>query len=188
MADSCTWVRQLQEVTHRHSSLRLCEPDSGVVLDLLSAAECAENEGAVAVAGLEVPVRVLRAANEFSFVDFDSVWARGSWLSMGLRLPSVLDLLVTKINTGRHADYEDLLFLEDRVKAMLEQRLPICDAAEAAVLLERYIDPESLRHALVNPWPEVRTLARGHLKRFASKGDPYSAEILQSGWEMELAA
>ena len=106
---------------------------------------------------------------------------------MCIRLPMVMDLFLNKINTGRHADYEDMLYLETRVKDVFAQRLPVCDETEAAALLERYIDPDSLRHALVNPDPRVRDMACAHLQKFADAGDPYSAEILES-WQTSFIA
>ena len=65
-----------------------------------------------------------------------------------------------------------------RMKVRRRERLPVCDAAEAGALLERFLDPEVLGCALDNPDAEVRAMALTHLHEFEAGGDPYSRDIL----------
>lgn len=54
-------------------------------------------------------------ADEFETDDFEAVWQRTSRNSDGTYLPDPLDLVVTKLNTGRQQDIEDSRFLESLV-------------------------------------------------------------------------
>lgn len=174
------WLRSLQSVVNSFLHTALSAPRSLTPLAPHLAEAALREHGALCVSGFAIPVVIHRRANEFDLGEFDRVWEDASPLLPGIRLPSLIDLFLNKINTGRHSDYEDMIWLEERVRSLFFTRLPCCDAAEAGKLLSRYIDPESLRHALINPHPEVRDMARGHLESFASAGDPYSAEILES--------
>lgn len=182
------WIKALHGVVNSFLHIHLSAPRSRVPTALHMAESTLRERGALGVMGLDVPVVVHRRANEFNLEEFDRVWKDARPLLPGLRLPSITDLFLNKINTGRHADYEDMIWLEEQVRIQFADRLPVCDEAEAERLLARYIDPESLRHALINPHFAVRDLARRHLERFAAAGDPYSAEILESWFDASTAA
>jgi hypothetical protein len=110
---------------------------------------------------------------------FNRVWGHSSRvLEGGVRLPNEFDLYQTKANTGRAHDWSDQLFLESKIKAHFQNRLPVCDLAEAEVLLDRFLDPEILQYARTNPSAEVRALCLKYLREFAAEGDPYSRDIL----------
>jgi hypothetical protein len=105
-------------------------------------------------------------------------------LEDGVALPSPVHLYVTKINTGRQHDLDDIAFLESLIKARFKERLPVCDLAEATSMLDRFLDPEALQYARENPHPDVRALVLGYLREFEAEGDPYSRDILAAGgWE-----
>ena len=185
LGNSLEWTREVLGKAHNYLRTQLCHPSNAGSLDLHSALACVDQLGCVDISGFEVALRVYRVANEFNAEEFDAVWERATPLSEGLRVPCLLDLFLNKINSGNTADYDDLLYLEQQVKAHLAERLPVCNEAEATRLLERYIDPDSLRHARRNPYSAVRRLAQEHLKKFADKGDPYSTEILEA-WDSPL--
>jgi hypothetical protein len=153
-------------------------------LEDLEIAEEAETYGVLRIGGFDLPVDVFRRPNEFSEEDFDSVWKSASMLEDGVALPSPVHLYVTKINTGRQHDLDDIAFLESLIKARFKERLPVCDLAEATSMLDRFLDPEALQYARENPHPEVRALVLGYLREFEAEGDPYSRDILAAdGWE-----
>jgi hypothetical protein len=140
--------------------------------------------GVLRIGGFPLPVDVFRKPNEFSPEDFDMVWKAARTVEHNVALPDELHLYVTKINTGRQHDLDDIAFLESLVKARFKERLPICDLAEATTMLDRFLDPEALQHARTNPHPEVRALALKYLREFEAEGDPYSRDILAAGgWE-----
>ena len=137
--------------------------------------------------GLTLPLDVFRRPNELEIENFEDIWPRARALKEGTRLPDEIDLYRTKINTGREQDWHDRIFLEGRVKARFRERLPVCDAAEARGLMERFLDPEVLAFALENPDAEVRAMALTHLREFEAEGDPYSRDIL-AAWRTKNPA
>ena len=138
----------------------------------------AEDSGVVRINGFALPVDVFRKPNEMEPEDFERVWAATRRMDDKVALPDEIDLYLTKANTGRENDWHDRVFLEGRVKQRYRERLPVCDAAEARGLMERFLDPEVLAFALENPDAEVRAMALAHLREFEAEGDPYSRDIL----------
>ena len=148
----------------------------------------AADAGVVRIRGFALPVDVFRRPNEMEEPeDFERVWAGTQRMDDKVALPNEIDLYATKANTGREHDWQDQLFLEGRVKKRYRERLPVCDAAEARALLERFLDPEVLGSALDNPDAEVRAMALTHLREFEAEGDPYSRDIL-AAWQSKNPA
>lgn len=132
----------------------------------------------VRVSGLSRPLDIFRRPNEFSEDDFERVVARAIRNSDGTLLPHPVDLIQTKIDTGRDKDRMDIFHLESLIRAEYRERLPVVDASEAREMLERYSDWEVLSVAMNHPAPEIRELAMEHLREFAAEGDPFSQAIL----------
>ena len=141
-------------------------------------AEVAEDVGMVRVSGLSRPLDIFRRPNELSEDDFERVAARAIRNSDGTLLPHPVDLIQTKIDTGRDKDRMDIFHLESLIRAEYRERLPGATAVEAREMLERYSDWEVLSVAMSHPAPEVRELALEHLREFAAEGDPFSQAIL----------
>lgn len=99
--------------------------------------------------------------------------------SDGTLLPHPLDLIQSKLETGRDKDLYDIQHLESLVRADYKQRLPTATLAEATELLGRYSEWQVLVAALENPLADVRELAMTHLREFAAAGDPFSLAILE---------
>lgn len=153
-------------------------------LEAFEISEEIETYGVLRINGFDLPVDVFRKPNEFTEEDFEAVWMSSVLMEDGVALPSEVHLYVTKINTGRQHDLDDIAFLESLIKARFKERLPVCDLAEATSMLDRFLDPEALQHAKTNPHPEVRALVLGYLRDFEAEGDPYSRDILAAGgWE-----
>jgi hypothetical protein len=138
--------------------------------------------GVLRIGGFSLPVDVFRKPNEFTTEEFEIVWRDSKLMEDKVGLPNELHLYVTKINTGRQHDLDDIAFLESLVKTRFRERLPVCDFAEATGMLDRFLDPEVLQYARTNPHPEVRALARKYLHEFEAEGDPYSRDIL-AAWK-----
>jgi len=134
--------------------------------------------GVLRIGGLNLPVDVFRKPNEFEPEDFERVWSQSTVMQDGVRLPNAIHLYVTKLNTGREHDLDDIAFLEGRVKAKFRQRLPVCDFAEAKDMLDRFVDPEVLQYGLDNSNADVREHVLALLHEFEAEGDPYSRDIL----------
>ncbi len=89
-----------------------------------------------------------------------------------------IDLIETKLGTGRGHGNEDMLHLEGRVQREFSPRLALCAPAEAAALFARYADHITCAAALTNSHAEVRALALETLREFAAEGNPFAREIL----------
>jgi hypothetical protein len=132
----------------------------------------------VRILGLDCPLDIFRKPNEFELTDFDAVIARSSLNGDGTYLPDPLDLIQSKLDTGRDKDFYDIQYLESVVRSDYTRRLATATLEEAQRMLERFSEWQVLLVALENPCDQVQALARSHLEEFAAAGDPFSAAIL----------
>ena len=135
--------------------------------------------GMVRIHGLTCPLDIFRRPNEFKELAFEEVVLRASRSADGTLLPDPLDLIQSKLDTGRDKDLHDIQHLESIVRADYKQRLPLATPEEATVMLGRYTEWQVLLSALENPSPEVQELAMSQLREFAAAGDPFSLAILE---------
>ncbi len=142
-------------------------------------ASAVEETGMLRILGLDCPLDVFRRPNEFKEMEFDEVASRTSRSGDGTLLPDPLDLIQSKLDTGRDKDFRDIQHLESVVRADYKKRLPTATLAEAQAMLERYSEWQVLVAAMENPLAEVRELAMTHLREFAAAGDPFSLAILE---------
>ena len=142
-------------------------------------ASAVEETGMLRILGLDCPLDIFRRPNEFKEVEFNEVALRTSRSGDGTLLPDPLDLIQSKMDTGRDKDFRDIQHLESVVRADYKKRLPAASLAEAQAMLERYSEWQVLTAALENPLAEVRELAMTHLREFAAAGDPFSHAILE---------
>ena len=142
-------------------------------------ASAVEETGMLRILGLDCPLDIFRRPNEFKEVEFNEVALRTSRSGDGTLLPDPLDLIQSKMDTGRDKDFRDIQHLESVVRADYKKRLPSASLAEAQAMLERYSEWQVLTAALENPLAEVRELAMTHLREFAAAGDPFSQAILE---------
>ena len=183
MGSSEEWAAFLAGVISEFDEARFWSLARRGFLESSEVADEIRDHGVLRVSGLDRDVDVFRDPNELSIDDFDQVWSDyDRELEGGVRLPSEVDLYLTKANTGREQDVNDLAFLESKIKNRYRKRLPVCDLAEAESLLNRFLDPEILQSALQNPNHDVCDLALKHLREFESEGDPYSRDIL-AAWK-----
>lgn len=138
-----------------------------------------EETGMVRIMGLDCPLDVFRKPNEIEIEEFEGIVARGRLRADGTILPDPLDLIQSKLDTGRDKDLNDIQHLESVVRADYKRRLPTATFEEAAQLLESFSEWQVLEFALKNPSPEVHELAMAHLREFAEAGDPFSKAILE---------
>lgn len=141
--------------------------------------EAVEETNMVRILGLNFPLDVFRKPNELEIGNFEGVCMRATPKGDGTLLPHPLDLIQSKMETGRDKDLHDILFLESVIREDYRKRLPSVPYEEAREMLERYSEWQVLVPALENPSPEVRVLAMEHLREFAAAGDPFSLAILE---------
>jgi hypothetical protein len=134
----------------------------------------------IRVLGLDRPVDVFRTPNNFETEDFDAVWKHSSELSGGLRLMDEVDLIVTKMNTGRAHDEADMRFLQNKTEQAYRQRLQSCSAEEGAEMLERLPLATLAAFATREAQDEtVRLMGRNLLNELCRDGDAYAKELLE---------
>lgn len=148
-------------------------------VDLSRLGEAVAESRMVRILGLEKPLDIFREANGLDIADFNPVVARSVHNRDGTYLPDPLDLFLSKTDTDREKDLQDMWHLEALVRRSYQQRLPTATLAEATELLSRYSSWQVLRFALANPDPAVQALAHQQLQEFADDGDPFSLAILE---------
>lgn len=142
--------------------------------------EVIERDGVFRLMGASQPLDIFRVPNELRIEDFDEVWNRAIPLDDGTRLPDVIDLLVTKQDTGRDKDTQDIAFLEAKAEREYLEKMPRASADEAVKMLERFLTPRVAELALQHPTEKVRSLAGQFLQELAEGGNPYARDILLS--------
>ena len=124
------------------------------------------------------PVDAFRIPNHLDTTEFDDVWGRSEPLIDGTRLMSEIDLLVTKMETGRPHDEADMRFLQAKVEGAYRRSLSTCSLAEATKLFEQFSTPELAAFAALNAQDiSVRSLGLKALDEMSNQGDPYAAEL-----------
>lgn len=138
MASSHEWASSLEKVCADFVGLSIhrlpgWSPVSG--LDLIDAVE---ETSMVRVLGLDCPLDIFRKPNVIEISDFDVICRRAALCNDGTLLPHPLDLIQSKLDTGRDKDLQDIQHLESVVRADYKIRLPVATLEEATHLLERY--------------------------------------------------
>lgn len=142
-------------------------------------AEVIGRDGVVRVMGMERPLDIFRDPNELGTSDFPAIWGRGIPLDDGTRLPDAVDLLVSKQDTGRDKDIQDIVFLEAKAEREYLEKLPGAGEGEAIAMLARFLTPRVAEAGLTHPAAAVRELAGQFLRELAEEGNPFAADILK---------
>ena len=141
----------------------------------------ADEIGMVRLLGLECPLDVFRRPNEIEESAFDEVWKRATPKEDGVFLPDIVDLLLSKQDTARDRDQEDVHFLESKIRTEFGARLAVATPEEAAAIFARYVDHVVCERALANPHPEVQAQARALLTELSESGDWFARDVLAKG-------
>jgi hypothetical protein len=142
-------------------------------------AVAADQVGMIRVLGMDCPVDIFRKPNEFPTDSFDEVFTRATCIADGTKLPDPLDLIITKLNTGRDKDLHDSQHLESVIRERYRKILPTASLDEVKHLLERFVDWEVCKIALDNPNQNVRHYVIDCLREMAAEGDPFSQALLE---------
>ena len=144
--------------------------------------EIIAHDGVVRISGLDRPLDIFRRPNEMEVSGFEEVWNRATPQNDGTRLPDVVDLLVTKQDTGRAKDTYDIQFLEGKAEEMYLARLPQARPDEALEMLARFLNPKVAATAARHADPRVREAGMKFLRELAAEGDPFARDLL-AGFE-----
>ena len=179
MKDSSEWSEVLEHACLEFGGLSLRRLPGWTPVAGAQLIDAIQETGMVRIEGLDCPLDVFRKPNEFELHEFDAVCRRGVLRADGTLLPDPLDLIQSKLDTGRDKDLHDIQHLESIVRADYKKRLPLATPEEATVMLGRYSEWQVLLSALENPSPVVHELAMSQLREFAAAGDPFSLAILE---------
>lgn len=173
------WATALSRACEGFPGLTFHAPPDWRPIRASEIARVADEIGMIRVQGLDCPVDVFRRPNEFAEAGFDEVYERGMAHADGTRLPDPLDLIITKLDTGRAKDLDDSRHLEHVIRSRYGKLLPTASLDEVKALFERFLDWEVCRMALENPAPAVRDHALACLRELAAEGDPFSQALLE---------
>ncbi len=176
--ESVAWAQALLEVTDRVPSLRIVSIGDWKIVPPDRLAEIIERDGVVRILGANQPLDLFRNPNELEMAEFDAVWERGEPLDDGTRVPDVIDLLVTKQETGRDKDIQDIAFLEAKAERLYLEQLPTASRDRAREMLDRFLTPKVAEAAVAHPDPEIRALGLGFVRELAEDGDPFAGDLL----------
>ena len=179
LATSREWASFLEKACADFGGLTIHRLPGWIQVSGDDVIDAVDETNMVRVQGLDCPLDIFRKPNEIEVSDFDAVCRRAKLRGDGTLLPDPLDLIQSKMDTGRDKDLNDIQHLESVVRADYKKRLPAASLAEAQAMLERYSEWQVLTAALENPLSEVRELAMTHLREFAAAGDPFSQAILE---------
>lgn len=143
-------------------------------------AEVVSKDGVVRLMGSNQPLDIFRDPNEIDMASFDEVWSRALPLDDGTRLPDAVNLLLSKQDTGRDKDLQDIAFLEAKIEREYLEKLPQTDEATARHMLDRFLTPKVAEAALSHSSAVVRELGLRFLHELADEGNPFAAEILKN--------
>lgn len=125
------------------------------------------------------PLDLFRNPNELEMAEFDAVWDRGEPLDDGTRVPDAIDLLVTKQDTGRDKEIQDIAFLEAKAERQYLEQLPTASRDVAKTMLGRFLTPKVAEAAVAHPDPDVQAQGLAYLRELAEDGDPFAREMME---------
>lgn len=173
------WCDAVKKILRRWPRLRLVSIGDWSELPEGELAGYIEDFGVVRILGATQPFDIFRRPNEMEISGFEEVWNRATPQADGTRLPDVVDLLVTKQDTGRAKDTYDIQFLEGKAEEMYLERLPQARPDEALAMLARFLNPKVADAAARHADPQVRETGMKFLRELAAEGDPFARDLLE---------
>jgi hypothetical protein len=174
------WCEAVKKILRKWPRLRLVSIGDWSELPEAELAGYIDDFGVVRILGATQPFDVFRRPNEMEVSGFEEVWNRATPQEDGTRLPDVVDLLVTKQDTGRAKDTYDIQFLEGKAEEMYLDRLPRARPAEALEMLSRFLNPKVADAAARHADPQVRETGLKFLRELAAEGDPFARDLLET--------
>jgi hypothetical protein len=175
------WAEALRETLSAFEGLTLWSLAERRVMGGTEIEETIRLDGVLRVHGLTADLDLFRKPNGLEVQDFDSVWQQATSWADEVRVMDPIDLILTKQDTGRDQDVQDVSYLELTVRRDLGARLAVATPQEAAKIFARYVDHVVCERALANPHAEVRAQARALLTELAASGDWFARDVLAKG-------
>ncbi len=178
MESSDLWCSALLAVLQNSPELGVLDIGSFSPVKEMEVPNIIGHDGVVRISGLDRPLDIFRRPNDTEISEFENIWGRATPQDDGTRLPDVVDLLLTKQDTGRAKDTYDIQFLEGKAEAIYLERLPGATQAEALEMLSRFLNPKVADAAAHHDDPIVRETGVRFLRELADEGDPFARDFL----------
>jgi hypothetical protein len=128
--------------------------------------------------GCDRPIDIFYQPNEVELLEFDAFWSRGTDLDDGTRVMDAIDLIITKQDTNRPHDQEDVNFLFSKVETELMKAIPSASFEFTQAQFGRFRSADTAFIATTNPDERVQELGVRILAELAQGGDPFAQERL----------
>jgi hypothetical protein len=129
--------------------------------------------------GSDRPIDIFYQPNEVELSEFDAFWSRGTDLADGTRLMDAIDLIITKQDTNRPHDQEDINFLFSKVETELMKAIPKASFEFTKAQFDRFRSADTAFIAATNADERVQKLGISILQELAQGGDPFAQERLE---------
>jgi hypothetical protein len=172
------WVDAIHSLLATSGNLRIVAIGSWTTVAITELRDVIERDRVIRIMGANQPLDIFREPNELPMSEFDAVWERATPLDDGTRVPDVVDLLMTKQDTGRVKDTQDIAFLEAKAEQLYLEKLPEASASVARAMLERFLTPRVAEAAIGHQDESVRSLGMQFLRELSEEGDPFARDIL----------
>ncbi len=178
MATASEWAAHLRQTLAAFpSSSPYCLTERRIIsLDEIDG--IIETDRVLRIKGITPDLDIFRIPNNIESDQFDEIWNECPPSDSGVRVMNEVHLIVTKAETGRPQDENDILFLEAKVRREMSAALRTATPEEADALFDRYIDHAVLTAALANPHDTVRARALSLLRDLAAAGDPFARDAI----------
>lgn len=180
------WAENVWWLLDRHTILHFVAIGSWIDISRAQLTEVIARDGVVRLMGANQPLDIFRAPNELEMESFDEVWARASPLDDGTRLPDAVDLLLSKQDTGRDKDLQDIAFLEAKIEREYLEKLPLADEATVQHMLSRFLTPKVAEAVLSHSSAAIQALGLRFLRELSEDGNPFATEILEKSTSAHL--
>lgn len=173
-------LRQVIEAEHLTASRIGHETGMFVPIRMDEIASTVAKDRFLRILAADRPIDIFRIPNQLDVSDFDDVWNHSRELPDGTRLIDEIDLVVTKMDTGRIHDEADIRFLHDKIEKAYMRQIRTCSVDEAAKLFERFADPDIAAFAATDAEDQaVSALGLDILNELSNDGNPYATQLME---------
>lgn len=183
MADAETWALVLAPLLGANGLYAARAADANgtfAKIETQDIARVVNEDRFIRILGADRDIDVFRSPRNMALSDFDQAWERGeNTIKHGVKVLDSIDLVLTKMETGRIQDQDDIHFLEAKIEASYRNLLKTCSVQKARELFERFVTPSIAAFAAADGGdPAVRLLGKQLLDDLRDAGDPYAVDLL----------
>jgi|GEM_PF-6262074 len=174
------WARSIRAFVENGLTVSRVSGETGAFTRIESEeiAQVVTEDRVIRLLGADRPIDIFRSPRNLDISDFDRAWERGIWVAEKLKMLDAIDLVVTKMDTGRGHDEADIRFLETKIEADYRAQLDIYSLEDVRLFFQRFVTPEIAAFTAKNACDAgIRAFAEDTLNDMRSAGDPYAEEL-----------